>query len=144
MAHGTTARMRRSSEVTWQGRGWPTRGARGARRGHVVKGHTTTRVHVGARMGRHVEGGFAHGGPTGIVGPGKNLGAVTQMRYRAPIFKHGKFHYFLRVGLYPTRFLPFAGDVDARRALDSVRMAEIKTRVSQEECRPNDWARVLF
>ena len=85
----------------------------------MAKGHTTTRVHVGARVGRHVEGGFAHGGPTGIVGPGKKLGVVTQMHYRAPIFKHGEFHYFLRV------VLTFAGDVDARRALDSVRTAEI-------------------
>ena len=115
MARGTTARMRRGSEATWQGRGWPTRGAGDARRGHVAKGHATTRGHVGAREGRHVEGGLAYGGPTGIVGRGKNLGAVTQMRYRAPIFNHGKFHYFLHVGLCPTRFLPFAGDVDPRR-----------------------------
>ena len=93
VARGTTARMRHDSEATWQGCGWPTQGAR---RGHVAKGHTTTQVHVGARVGRHVEGGFAYGGPTGIVGPGKNLGAVTQMCYRAPIFIHDKFHYFLR------------------------------------------------
>ena len=56
--------------------------------------------------GRHVASGFVHGGPTGIVGPGKNLGAVTQIRYRAPIFKHGEFQNFLRVGLCPTRSLP--------------------------------------
>ena len=74
MARGTTARMRRGSEATWQGRGWPTRGAGGTRRDHVVKGHASAQVHVGARVGRHVEGGFAYGGPTGIVGPGKNLG----------------------------------------------------------------------
>ena len=61
---------------------------------------------MGARVGRHMEGGFANGGPTGIVGPGKNLGAVTQMRYRAPIFNHGEFQNLLRVGLCPTRSLP--------------------------------------
>ena len=61
--------------------GWPTRVAGGARRGHVAKGHATTLVHVGAREGRHVADRFAYGGPTRIVGPGKNLGAVTQMRY---------------------------------------------------------------
>ena len=32
------ARMRRDSKATWQGRGWPTWGAGGARRGHVAKG----------------------------------------------------------------------------------------------------------
>ena len=31
------------------------------------------RFHVGARVGRHVAGGFASGGPTGIVGP-SNMG----------------------------------------------------------------------
>ena len=38
-------------------------------RDHVAGGHTTTRVHVGARVGRHVAGRFAYGGPMGIVGP---------------------------------------------------------------------------
>ena len=50
-----------------------------------------------------VIGGLAYGGPTGIVGPGKKLGAVTQMRYRAPIFKHTSNIYFFCVGLCPTR-----------------------------------------
>ena len=44
-------------------------------------------------------GAFAYGGPTGIVGHGKKLGAVTQMRYRAPIFKRDIPWFFLRVGL---------------------------------------------
>ena len=84
----------------------------------------------GRSCGHHVEGGFAYGGPTGIVGPGKNLGAVTQMRYHAPIFMHDKFFFFFRVGLCPTRYLPFAGDVAAYRALDSVRTTLIAwTRV---------------
>ena len=30
VARGTTARMRRGAEATWQSRGWPTRGAGGA------------------------------------------------------------------------------------------------------------------
>ena len=76
------------------------------RRAAAWKCHVTTWVHVGTRVQRHVEGGFAYGGPTGIVGPGKKLGAVTQMRYRAPIVKHGELHYFLRVGHSPTGSLP--------------------------------------
>ena len=52
------------------------------------------------------------------------------MRYRAPLFIRVIFHSFLRVGLCSHTVLPFAGDVDARRASDSVRMTEIAwTRV---------------
>ena len=70
-------------------------------RTHGRKPRVSTRVHVGDRVGCHVAG------EVGI--------------WRA--------HYFL-TPLCPTRFLPFAGNVDARRALDSVRMAEITwTRV---------------
>ena len=57
----------------------------------------------GCHVGRHVAGGFANGGPMGIVGPGKKLGAVTQMRYRALILKRAKICHFSRVGLCPTR-----------------------------------------
>ena len=65
-----------------------------------------------------------------LVGPGKNFGAVTQMRYRAPIFILTIFIYLFRVGLCPTYVLPFAGDVDAWQAADLVKMAEIAwTRV---------------
>ena len=38
-------------------------------RGHVAGGHATTRVPVGARVGHHMAGGTAVGGPTGVVGP---------------------------------------------------------------------------
>ena len=61
--------VRRGTEATWQSPGGP----RGAQvvltRGRRPRG----RVHVGARVGSHVAGGFASGGPTGIVGPG-NMG----------------------------------------------------------------------
>ena len=64
------------------------------------------------------------------MGPGNKLGAVTQMRYRPPIFILNFIQNFFRVGLCPTLFLPFASDVDARRALDSIMTAEIEwTRV---------------
>ena len=64
VARGTTARVRRGAEATWQSRGWPTRGARGA------QGATTwqeaTHVHTDARVGRHVAaGGSAGEVPTG-------------------------------------------------------------------------------
>ena len=48
-----------------------------------------------------------------LVGSGKKLGAVTQMRYRTPIVKLHLIQNFFRVGLCPTCFLPFAGDVAA-------------------------------
>ena len=42
----------------------------------------------------------------GLVGPGKMIGAVTRKCHTAPQFKLDFFHYFFRVGLCPTRFLP--------------------------------------
>ena len=64
VARGTTARVRRGAEATWQSRGWPTRGAGGhTRRGHVAGGHASTRVHVGARVGCHVAEGWKMEGP---------------------------------------------------------------------------------
>ena len=52
------------------------------------------------------------------------------MRYHAPQFKRVYFLFFFRVGLCPTRILPYAGDVDAQRASDAVKTAEIAwTRV---------------
>ena len=55
--------------ATWQSPGGP----RGAQV-ELTRGRRPRRwVHVGARVGRHVAGGFASGGPTGIVGPG-NMG----------------------------------------------------------------------
>ena len=61
------------------------------------------------------------------------IGAVTPKRYTAPLFKLDFLHILFRVGLCPTRFLPFAGDVDAWQASNLVndnRMASIAwTRV---------------
>ena len=42
VACATTARMQRGSEATWQGRGWPTRGAQSA-----DTWQEATRVHAG-------------------------------------------------------------------------------------------------
>ena len=90
----------------------------------------STQVHADARVGRHVAMGVGIRRAHVLVGLGKKFGAVTQMHYRAPIFKLTKHRYFFHVGLCPTHVLPFAGDVDARRASDSVRTAEIAwTRV---------------
>ena len=57
MARGTTARVRRGAEATWQSRGWPTRGAGGAQGAATWQGgHATMRVHMGACVGRDVAG----------------------------------------------------------------------------------------
>ena len=83
-----------------------------------------------ARVGRHVAERVGIWRAHGLVGLGKKFREVTQMRYRAPTFKLNFLCFSIRVGLYPTRFLPFAGDVDARQALDAVKTAEIAwTRV---------------
>ena len=60
MARGTSTRMRRDTDATWQGRAWPTRGA-----GGTDTWQETTRVHTDARVGRHVAKGMAGEGPTG-------------------------------------------------------------------------------
>ena len=69
MAPGTIARMRRGTEATWQGRGWPTRGAGGAQGADTWQ--EATRVHADAREGRHVAlggGGWQLEGPW-VSGP---------------------------------------------------------------------------
>ena len=63
VARRTTARMRRDTMATWQSRRWPTRGAGGAQDAYTWQ--EATRVHADARVGRHVAGGLAFGGPTG-------------------------------------------------------------------------------
>ena len=79
------------------------------------------RVHVGARVGRHVVGGFASGGPTGIVGPGNSGGTVTLWLCRgAPLFNRKISLYFLRVGLCSHAVLTCAGDVDTTQASDAI------------------------
>ena len=66
VARGTAARMRRGSEATWQGRGWPTRGVGGAQDANTWQ--EATRVHAGPRgrqCGAPPGRGSADGGPTG-------------------------------------------------------------------------------
>ena len=78
-ARGTTARMRRDTEATWQGRRWPTRGPGGAQGAdtwqEATSVHGSTRTPVwGATWQERVSIWRAHG----LVGPGKMIGAVTQ------------------------------------------------------------------
>ena len=57
MARGTPTLMRRGTEATWQGNGWPARGAGGAEGADTWQEATrSTQVHVGAHVGRHVAG----------------------------------------------------------------------------------------
>ena len=68
VARGTTARVRRGAEATWQSRGWPMRGAGG------VQGTNTwqeaTRVHADAREGRHMARKVSRWRAHELVGPG--------------------------------------------------------------------------
>ena len=131
MARGTPARMRCGAEATWQGRGWPTRGAGGAL--HADTWQEATSVHGspqtpmwGATWRQRVGIWRAHG----IVGPGKIVGAVTGKRYTAPQFILNNVKNFFRVGLCPTHILSYARHLATERALDSIKTAEIAwTRV---------------
>ena len=72
MTRGTTARVRRGAEATWQSRGWPTQSTRGAQGANTWQEATRVHaVHVGARVGRHVAGGgVGRWRADGLVGPG--------------------------------------------------------------------------
>ena len=79
MARGTTARMRCGSKATWQGCGWPTRGAGGAQGAGTWQ--EATRVHAGpcgrpcgAPRGRgwQMEGPWVSGPWLGIWGGNAN------------------------------------------------------------------------
>ena len=61
--------MQRGTKATWQSPGGPHGAQVALTRGRRPRAW----VHVGTRVGRHVAGGFASGGPTSIVGPG-NMG----------------------------------------------------------------------
>ena len=63
VVRGTTARMRRGTEATWQGRVWPTRGTGGAHGANTWQ--EAMRVHADARERCHVAGRLASEGPTG-------------------------------------------------------------------------------
>ena len=51
--------------------------------------------------------------------------------YNRSLIYRSTFYIFLPCGTMSHTILTVAGDVDARRALDSIITAEIKTRVSQ-------------
>ena len=63
----------RGCDVALRPRGRATAGPREAQVALTCGRRPRGRVHVGAREGRHVAcgggGGYAYGGPTGIVGP---------------------------------------------------------------------------
>ena len=89
-------------------------------------------VHAGACEGRHMAGKDdsrrAHWYSGTLVREGG--GNANYCMLALPLFIRVISHSFLRMGLCSHTVLPFAGDVDARRALDSVRTAEIAwTRV---------------
>ena len=83
-------------KATWQSHASPRgclRGAEVARtRGSATRDHADARVaQRGSVRGLRVMGG--------LVGSGKSIGAVTQMRYAAPRFILEKSSLFLHVGL---------------------------------------------
>ena len=99
--------MRRDTKATWQSRGWPTRGAGGAQGADTWQ--EATRVHAGPRghpcgvpRGRRVGIWRVHR----LVGLGKYIGAVTQMRTAPLPFIRAILLRFLRVGLCSHGVLP--------------------------------------
>ena len=102
MARVTSARMRRGTKATRQGRAWPTQGA-----DTWQEATRCTRVHADARVGRHVaKGGWQLEGPR-VSGPwlgdwGGNANALPH-----PTFYTYDFHFFLSCGTMSHTFLTF-------------------------------------
>ena len=103
VARGTTARVRRGTEATWQSHRWPAQGAGGAQGADMWQGATRfTRTLVRGATWQMGAGNWrAHG----IVGRGNIVGAVTRKRYTAPKVILTIRVFFFHVGLCPTRFL---------------------------------------
>ena len=93
--HGTTARMRPGTEATWQGRGWPTRGAGGAKGADTWQ--EATRVHADACVGRHVAGGPHLEGPR-VSGPWLGIWGCNANALPRPKSHTCRFFYFILCG----------------------------------------------
>ena len=86
VARGTTALMRRGTKATWQGSGWPARGAGGAEGTDTWQEATrSTRVHADACEGRHMADGDGCWRAHMIVGPGKILGRNAKVLHHPSI-----------------------------------------------------------
>ena len=102
----------RGCDAALRPRGWAAGGPCEAQAAHRARTRdrrprVSTSVHEDARVGRHVAMGVSIWRAHGLVGPSKKFGAVTQMRYRAPIFNLDTFGHFFRVGLYSHTVLTF-------------------------------------
>ena len=105
VARRTTARVRHGAEAMWQSRGWPTRGAGGAQGTTTWQGATHPRESTWAPVwGATWQVGLADGGPTGIVGPSKVVGAIIYIDLSLP---------FLPCGTMSHTFLTCVARVDA-------------------------------
>ena len=93
-------------------------------RGHMAGGHAITRSTCALVWGATWQAGKwrAHGNS----GPWLDVWGGNAISVYSPLIYSGtSSSFFRRVGLCSHTVLTFAGDVDARRALDSVRTAEI-------------------
>ena len=122
---------RRGWDAALRPRDRATGGPRGAQEAQRARTRgKRPRVHVGARVGRHVAGEVGIWRAHGLVGPSLEFGAVTQMRFHTPPFKLNVISVFFHVGLCSHTASSFASDVAKRHALDAIMTAKIAwTRV---------------
>ena len=101
-------------QVARAGRKWCTG------RGHAAGGHATTRVHVGARVGRHVAGkdgsrrAYGYSGTLVREGDGNAINSHLRPPYLSALFPN----IFSVWDYVPTRFYD-AGDIAASHASHS-------------------------
>ena len=88
-------------------------------RGHVAGGHATTRVHVGARVGRHVAGRAGRWRAHGYSGPWLESGGDNaNYSILAPPYLTASFLFISSVWDYVPTHFQYAGDVANAQALD--------------------------
>ena len=110
--------------------------------GHVAGGHAPTRVHVGARVGRHVAGRASRSRAHGLVGLGKRVGAVTRiiLYLRSPYLTASSPNVFSVCDYVPTCF-SFASGMATRLASD---LSENHQSRGPESTRSSINARALY
>ena len=126
MARGTTARVRRGAEATWQSHGWPTRGAGGAQGAATWQGamhpRGSTWVPEWGTTWQRVGRWRAHG----IVGPGKIVGGSNAKALHRPLIYTRYSSPFPPCGTMVPRSLTFAGHEAAQRTSDAWALMEIR------------------
>ena len=135
------------ADVAWRGtHGGATRAHSDAcmvlmwRGADAWRGHASPRRRLGGTYVARGVIGLASDGPTGIVGPGEFIGAVTQWLKSLPPFIHTFSAYFFLWDYVPYNF-EIAGHVESRGTLDAIASTEVRRSCGLGSTRSSSKAR---